>query len=88
MGCLINIGKQSPWRDRARIRRGMVPVFVPLICSQNSMTWPVEGSYRFMALAPNAPSTAEATAIIAFRMISHTDFFIDMVVHLLSDAVK
>ena len=55
---------------------------------QNSMTWPVEGSYRFMALEPNAPSTAEATAIIAFRMISHTDFFIDMVVHLLSDAVK
>ena len=51
-------------------------------------TWPVEGFYRFIALEPNAPSTAEATAMIAFRMISHTDFFIGMVVHLLSDAFK
>lgn len=38
------------------------------------MTQLVEEFYRFIALAPNAPRTAEATAIIAFRMISHTDF--------------
>ena len=40
--------------------------------------------YRFIAFAPSAPSTAEATAIIAFRIISHVDFPIAIVFYLLS----
>ena len=40
--------------------------------------------YRFIAFAPSAPSTAEATAIIAFRIISHVAFPIAIVFYLLS----
>ena len=35
--------------------------------------------YRFIAFAPSAPNTAEATAIIALRMISQADFFIAII---------
>lgn len=43
--------------------------------------------YTFIALQPNAPATAEATAIITFRIMSHTDFFI-AIIYLLSDSFK
>ncbi len=31
--------------------------------------------YKFRELPPMAPNTAEATAIITFRIVSQTDFF-------------
>lgn len=31
--------------------------------------------YKFIAFAPNAPSTAEVTAITIFRILFHKDFF-------------
>ena len=37
--------------------------------------------YTVIALAPNTPATAEATAITTFRIISHTDFFIAIIPH-------
>ena len=40
--------------------------------------------YSVIAFAPNAPAIAEATAITIFRIISHTDFLIAIVSHLLS----
>lgn len=40
--------------------------------------------YSVIASAPNAPAIAEATAITIFRIISHTDFLIAIVSHLLS----
>lgn len=37
--------------------------------------------YRFIALAPNTPATAEATAMTTFRIISQRDFFIAITLH-------
>jgi len=35
--------------------------------------------YKFIELPPNAPNTAEATAIITFKIVSHTFPFITLV---------
>ena len=59
--------------------QGIVPVFVYRSCSQDSLIESVYKRYRFIALPPSAPSTAEATAIIALRMISQADFFIAII---------
>lgn len=40
--------------------------------------------YSVIALAPNTPAAAEITAITNFRIMSHTDFLIAIVSHLLS----
>lgn len=36
--------------------------------------WGVKNAYSVIALAPNAPAIAEATAMITFRIVSQTDF--------------
>ena len=41
------------------------------------LTWLL--SYRLIALAPNTPATAEATAMTTFRIISQRDFFIAII---------
>ena len=38
-------------------------------------------SYRFIALAPNTPATAEATAMTTLRIISQRDFFIAIILY-------
>lgn len=37
--------------------------------------------YSVIALAPNAPATAEATAIITFKIVSHRDLLIAITLH-------
>ena len=44
-------------------------------------------SYKFIALAPNTPATADAIAITTFRIMSHTDFFI-AIIYLLSRSLN
>ena len=46
---------------------------------QSLRTESVYKSYKFIALPPTAPSTAEATAIITFRIMSHVDFQITLI---------
>ena len=47
-------------------------------------TWELCNIYNGIALPPITPAIADATAITTFRIISHTDFLIAIVSHLLS----
>ena len=52
--------------------------FTPLRYAQNDTKerFPLLPHQRFIALAPNTPAKAEATAIITFRIKSQADFFL------------